>query len=106
SERSTPLRAAVAVRADADLHAQYAPEKGSLAIVLDCTGSMYEQYETFRKNFEKNNVPIPQFTRETPCKWHEATNALRQVLKDMRPGTTVSISAFGHHHGRTIELRY
>ena len=105
-ERPGPLRAAVAVRADTDLHAQYAPEKGSLSIVLDCTGSMYEQYENHRKNFEKNGVPIPPFTPQTPCKWHEATNALRQVLKDMQPGTTVSIWVFGHARGRIKERRY
>ncbi len=60
---------------------------GSLVIVLDASGSMgvtLKAGETWK--------------RDTPCKFHQATRALQEVLRDMPPGTKASIWVFGHEN--------
>jgi hypothetical protein len=74
-----PLRGnALAVRAE--------PEalKGRLAIVLDASPSMGVR-----------GVEKKDWTRDYKCKYHFATEALRQSLKNLPPGTEVSVWTFG-----------
>jgi hypothetical protein len=89
--------AAIAVRAHPAIHKRFGPSNGALAIVLDCTGSMGLPEE------DQKTVP---FRRNTPCKYHEATNALRQVLTDVEKGTMVSVSVFGQAIGKRNERGY
>jgi hypothetical protein len=87
----------LAVRADDALRERFAPQNGALAIVLDCTGSMGVD-----EQFMKNNP----YTRATPCKYHNATTALRRVLQELPEGTTLSLLAFGQAIGRRTPNGY
>ena len=78
-----PTSAAVAVRAPRELQAELGTSRGTVAIVLDCTGSM---------GAGKGQ------TRET-SKFFEATEALKQVLKHVPRGTLVSVWVFGQAVG-------
>jgi hypothetical protein len=60
---------------------------GSLSIILDASGSM---------GVKLNAGEV--WKRDTPCKFHQATAALREVLRDMPPGTKASIWVFGHEN--------
>jgi hypothetical protein len=75
-----PPMADVAVRAPKEVHGQYGEGNGSVAIVLDCSGSM-------RPPRGEQFGPTTKFV--------EATRALRQVLRTVPRGTMVSVWAFG-----------
>jgi hypothetical protein len=74
----------IVVQASPQVLKQFAGTNGALAIVLDCSGSMADQ------NFIDKNG----YNRRTPCKYHEATDALGKVLTNLPPGTYVSVFVF------------
>ncbi len=67
---------------------------GTLVIVLDASGSMGVRLKAGE-----------EWKRNTPCKFHEATTALREVLRHMPPGTKVSIWVFGHENSKKENIR-
>jgi hypothetical protein len=76
----------LAVRADPFLQEQYGPNRGVIAIVLDCTGSMGVDLSKVR------------YTKNTPCKYHQATAALKELLKNrsfLGKESVVSVFVFG-----------
>jgi hypothetical protein len=79
-----PRTASVAVRADEQLHQAYGEGNGSIAIVLDCTGSM---------------GPPADEPFSSTTKYAEATTALGRVLRRLPHGTTVSLWVFGQAVG-------
>src|SRR5262249_22786939 len=68
-----PQEASLAVRASQEIIARFGAGTGSIAIVLDCSGSMLD----------------------IPGKFEDAKKALRQVLAQIPKGTTVSLWTFG-----------
>jgi hypothetical protein len=82
-EYPLPLTRAVAVRTTPQLQAAFGDGTGSIAIVLDCSGSMGAD--------PKNPM--------TKTKWDETTQALGEVLAALPRGTTVSLWVFGHAVG-------
>jgi hypothetical protein len=70
-----PETGAIAVRVDENAY------QGSLAIVLDCSGSMGVEGD---------------YDARTPCKYHDATSALRAILALIPNHTRVSVLVFGH----------
>lgn len=100
-----PPAAAIAVRADPKVHDQFAPANSAVAVVLDCSGSMADSPELQASRFDGKQYGSPDaaleafhapgaYSRKTPCHYHEATQQLRQVLREMPRGTTVSITVF------------
>lgn len=77
------LKSGIAVRAAPQVHQQFAPDNGAVAIVLDCSGSMGP----------KEGV---KYDRDTPCKYHEATGALKKVLQKLPDGVTLSVIVYSH----------
>ncbi len=76
-----PLGAALAVIPDQDLLSRYGrSDGGSLAIILDCSGSM---------------GPPPNALPDAPSKFREIMHAVEQILARLAPGTTVSVYIFG-----------
>ena len=75
-----PEAGGIAVRASDDLFKLYAPSNGSVAIVLDCSGSM--------------GVPKGE-TYGPTTKYKQATDALETLLRGLPPGTIVSLWVFG-----------
>jgi hypothetical protein len=73
-----PPLASIAVKASEEIIRRYGEGTGSIAIVLDCSGSMMYDY-----NY--NIIP----------KWENAKKALAQVLRQVPKGTTVSLWTFG-----------
>ncbi|ODU01496.1 MAG: hypothetical protein ABS79_01560 [Planctomycetes bacterium SCN 63-9] len=69
-----PPEASMAVRADQEIVKQFGEGNGSVAIVLDCSGSMVEQGAS---------------------KFKEAKRSLISVLKQLPPRTMLSICIFG-----------
>jgi serine/threonine-protein kinase len=69
----------------------FAPQNAAIAIVLDASGSMGNK-EVF-----EGKKP---WDRQTPCKYHEATTALREVLSKLPEGTSVSLFVFSHKPGQ------
>jgi len=69
-----PEAASIAIRADREIFRHFGAGNGSVAIVLDCSGSM---------NYPENNPKFPQ-----------AKQALAEVLNSVPTGTTVSIWTF------------
>ena len=82
-EYPLPLTRAVAVRTTPQLQASFGDGTGTLAIVLDCSGSM------------GSDPKDP--TAKT--KFDETTQALQEVLAALPRGTTVSLWAFGQAVG-------
>ncbi len=80
-----PQKASVAIRADPSLHRKYGDGNGSVAVVLDCTGSM---------------GPPDGSTFSATTKYAEATAALGRVLASLPQGTTVSVWVFGQAVGK------
>ena len=80
-----PKMASVAVRADEPIHRKYGDGNGSVAVVLDCTGSM---------------GPPSGATFTSTTKYAEATAALGRVLGSLPHGTTVSLWVFGQAVGQ------
>ena len=74
-----PPDAGVAVKANADIIKKFGQGTGSIAIVLDCSGSM-------RFNNDKEKTKNEKLTN--------AKTAITRVLKDVPPGTTVSLWTF------------
>ena len=87
-EYPLPVTRAVAVRTTPDLQS-FGDGTGSLAIVLDCSGSMGSD---------------PKNPKDK-TKWDEALQALADVLKPLPRGTTVSVWVFGQAVGplKTVE---
>jgi len=56
----------------------------SIVIVLDCSGSM------------ASDVKRKDWTDKSPCRYHRATTALREVLKSLPDRTRLTVLAFGH----------
>jgi hypothetical protein len=83
-----PLTASLAVRAPREVQAQ-GVAKGSVAIVLDCSGSM----------------AAPRGQPATASKFLQAAGALKQVLQRIPRGTVVSLWIFGQavEPGKTVE---
>ncbi len=79
-----PTRANVTVRADRDVLSRYGSSGGSLAIVLDCSGSMGAK-------------------QGPPAKFQEATKALRGLLTKVSRGTKVSVWIFGEAVGTALK---
>ncbi len=92
-QNTTPRRGGIAVQANKAILAKFAPQNGAIAIVLDCSGSMFEKYEEYR------NAGKP-YRGDTPCKYHQATKALEKMLKDLPKGTKVSVTIFSQAIGR------
>lgn len=80
-----PQEASVAIRADESLHRKYGDGNGSVAVVLDCTGSM---------------GPPEGSAFSSTTKYAEATAALGRVLASLPQGTTVSLWVFGQAVGQ------
>lgn len=80
----TAAPANLAVRADAELQAEFGSGSGAVAIVLDCSGSMGP----------KSGDPFVPTT-----KYVEATTALQRVLQNIPVGTQVSLWVFGQAMG-------
>jgi hypothetical protein len=78
-----PVTRAVAVRTSPQLQAAFGDGTGSIAIVLDCSGSMGSD--------PKNPT--------AKTKWDESTQALEEVLAALPRGTTVSVWVFGQAVG-------
>lgn len=78
-----PPRAALAVRATPEIHEQFGPNNGAIAVVLDCSGSMGPDKAGF------------VWSRTTECKYHQATRALREVLEQLPEEATVSLFVYG-----------
>lgn len=77
-----PPAASLAVRASGDIIQRYGEGHGSIAIVLDCSGSMIKPVES---------------------KFTDAKNALTKVLEDIVPrGTTVSLWTFSQLPGDVV----
>ena len=80
---------------------RYAPEKGAVAIVLDCSGSMIQSDLLKSKRPYNGKVYTDaeglrkDYNSETPCDYHDATDALAQFLKTMPAGTNLSVFVFG-----------
>jgi hypothetical protein len=85
-----PPRGSIAVRAPAGLQQQFGVSNATVAIILDCSGSMGP----------REGQP---FTAST--KYAEATAALRAVLGNLPRGTRVSLWVFGQAVGaeKTVE---
>ena len=73
-----PPLASIAVKANDQIIDRFGQGTGSIAIVLDCSGSMI----------------YDQDGRPTLHKFRDAKHALKEVLKQVPPGTTVSIWTF------------
>src|SRR5205807_1433119 len=67
----------IAVQADPGVN------DNTIAIVLDATGSM-------------GVAEGVEYTPSVECKYHRATTQLRAILRQLPPGTRVSIWLFGH----------
>ena len=80
-----PAKANVAVRANEPLHREYGDGNGTVAVVLDCTGSM---------------GPPEGSSFSATTKYAEATAALGRVLASLPHGTTVSVWVFGQAVGQ------
>jgi hypothetical protein len=85
SSYAPPQKASVAVRADEPLHRKYGDGNGTVAVVLDCTGSM---------------GPPEGSAFSSTTKYAEATAALGRVLGSLPHGTTVSLWVFGQAVGQ------
>lgn len=83
-----PAGSMLAVRADDELHELYGGQKGAIAIVLDCSGSMVDNPEKF--------VP------GQPSRWTTVLNILETVLKTIKDGVSVSVWVYGHDTGVDI----
>ncbi len=79
-----PEQGSVAVRADEATISRYGASNGAIAIVLDCSGSM---------------GPPTGEVYGPATKYAEALSALRQVLRRLPKGTTVSLWTFGQAMG-------
>ena len=88
-EYPTPRRGSLAVHSDPNVASDLGAGNAAVAIVLDCSGSM---------------APLGgAFTPQT--KYAEATTALREVLRRLPKGTTVSLWVFGQATGPAKTLR-
>jgi hypothetical protein len=108
----SPPRAGLAVRAAPNVHNQFAPEKGALAIILDCSGSMMRG-KVYSSLYEKlgdkaAETFLEEYNEKTVCNYHDATGALKAVLAELPDGVRISIYAFSHstskESNRYIEL--
>jgi hypothetical protein len=90
----------IIVRASPGVHQQFAASNGAVAIVLDASGSMLEPSDKLLRE-EKL-----RWDRQVPCKYHDATKALREVLKGLPPGTHVSVFVFSHVKGPHNEFGF
>lgn len=82
-QQPVTIRSGMAVRAAPQVHQQFAPDNGAIAIVLDCSGSMGP----------KEGV---KYDRNTPCRYHEATAGLKKVLEKLPDGVTLSLMVYSH----------
>src|SRR5262249_25610953 len=99
-KQEVPQKTGVAVRAAPQVHDLFSPEKGAIAIVVDCSGSMLQSkivdegvplngqiikdYDELRKGYDK----------KTPCRFHDATDALKEVLATIKKDAYVSVMIF------------
>ncbi len=79
-----PRLASVAVRATDEVVRRYGASNGTVAIVLDCSGSM-------------GAPPGQEFSQDT--KYAHATQAVEHLLKQLPAGTQVSLRVFGQAVG-------
>ncbi len=106
-----PSLASVAVRTSAGVQDRYGSGTGSVAIVLDASGSMgppnaANAAGNFGPTFPQAFPAIPGRQPNAPTfKYAEATQALREVLSELPAGTVVSIWVFGQAMGsqKTVE---
>jgi hypothetical protein len=84
----------IIVRAPPNVYDQFGIGNGAVAIVLDCSGSMADQ----------DLIADKGYNRHTPCHYHEATQALKEVLQDLPKGTHVSVFVFSAAVGPRDEL--
>jgi hypothetical protein len=90
-----PEKGSLAVRAHPDLLQQFAPNRGAIAIVLDCSGSMWFPHE--------DKIPYPSVPAGTKApddsRFVKAVGALESVLGEVVPqGTTVGLWIFSQHN--------
>jgi hypothetical protein len=83
--RPVPRLADIALRADPDVQERYGEGNGAVVIILDCSGSM---------------GPVVGETFNERTRYNQATRALRQVLRQLPRGTTLSLWTFGEAMGR------
>ncbi len=105
---ATPEMASVAVRASPELQQQFGDGTGSVAIVLDASGSMGPPAVT-AATVPPTTIPKPQAAPSagsasasngaSAFKYQEATQALRDVLHRLPAGTVVSVWVFGQAMG-------
>ena len=84
SKHPLPLMANLAVQADEKLHEKYGTAAGSVAIVLDASGSMR---------------PAKGESWKDSAKYVQATTALKEVFHSIPNGTKVSLWVFGRAVG-------
>lgn len=99
-----PSVGSVAVRTSANIQNQYGSGTGSVAIVLDASGSMGPPDGSNPTAVGPAFAPLfpamPGQQANTPTfKYAEATQALREVLRELPAGTVVSIWVFGQAMG-------
>jgi hypothetical protein len=83
-----PEKASLAVRAEPALLQKFAPNKGALAIVLDCSGSMWYPHP--------DALPPPAKVPED-CRFMKAVRALEKVLEGLPKETVVGLWHFGQY---------
>jgi hypothetical protein len=79
-----PPRASLAVRADQSVINRFGEGTGSIAIVLDCSGSMVDAPNS-----------LAQVLEQPRSKFAQAKGALVKVLEQVPKGTSVSLWVFG-----------
>jgi hypothetical protein len=84
-EYPKPQKATLAVRADDDVKTRFAPTAGTIAIVVDFSGSMKERPSGKDRKID------------------EALSALENVLGNLPPGAMLSLWAFGQVPNRSFE---
>ena len=78
-----PQGGGLAVTADADMHKRFGPSSGAISIIVDCSGSMITERQ------------LVNYNRNSPCRYHEMTGALRKVLEKLPQGVTLSVWVYG-----------
>jgi len=83
-----PEHGSLAVRADPALFQQFAPNRGALAIVMDCSGSMWFPHEA--------PDPLPPGAKVPgDSRFVKAVDSLEKVLQEIPEGTKVGLWVFG-----------
>jgi hypothetical protein len=80
-----PPYGGLAVRTDERIEAEFAPDRGTMVIILDCSGSMCEPLKA---------DAFPAKRKQVKTKFDKALDALERVLTELEPGVTLSLWIF------------